>query len=132
MRYYLMPRRLLLAGLCVCLTSVDILLREGFAAQNSRIVFTSAIHDRRWVGVTHAEIFVMDADGGNQERLTNNTARDVYPTWSPDRTKIAFVSDRDRGLLQIFVMDARGKRTIRLTDGPQGRGIWTGLLMARK
>ena len=119
MRYYLMSRRLLLAGLCVCLTSVDILLREGFAAQNSRIVFTSAIHDRRWVGVTHAEIFVMDADGGNQERLTSNKADDDYPTWSPDRTKIAFVSDRDNGLFQIYVMDAHGKRTIKLTHGLQ-------------
>ena len=76
MRFKLALGCLLFAGLCVCLTSVDMLLREGFAAPNARIVFTSAIHDRRWVGVTHAEIFVMDADGGNQERLTNNTASD--------------------------------------------------------
>ena len=119
MRFKLIARCLLFAVLCAPLTSVDILLREGFAAQNSRIVFTSAIHDREWVGVTHAEIFVMDADGGNQERLTNNRARDVCPTWSPDRTKIAFVSNRNDGLLQIYVMDAHGKRTIQLTDGPQ-------------
>ena len=122
MRFKLTPRFILFSVLCVCLTSVDMLLREGFAAQNSRIVFTSAIHDRRWVGVTHAEIFVMDADGGNQERLTNNTARDVYPTWSPDRTKIAFVSNRNDGLLQIYVMDALGKHTIKLTDGLQEKG----------
>ena len=119
MRFKMIARCLLFAGLCVSLTSADMLLREGFAAQNSRIVFTSAIHDREWVGVTHAEIFVMDADGGNQERLTNNRARDVDPTWSPDRTKIAFVSDRNDGLLQIYVMDAHGKRTIQLTAGPQ-------------
>ena len=122
MLFKLIALCLLFVGLCVCLTSVDMLLREGFAAPNSRIVFTSAIHDRRWVGVTHSEIFVMDADGGNQERLTNNKARDVYPTWSPDRTKIAFVSNRDHGLLQIFVMDAHGKHTIRLTDGPREKG----------
>ena len=64
----------------------------------------------------------MDADGGNQERLTNNTARDVDPTWSPDRKKIAFVSNRNDGLLQIYVMDAHGKRTIQLTDGLQEKG----------
>ena len=64
----------------------------------------------------------MDADVGNQERLTNNTARDVDPTWSPDRKKIAFVSNRNDGLLQIYVMDAHGKRTIQLTDGLQEKG----------
>ena len=122
MQFKLAARFLLFAGLCVCLASIDMGLREGLAVQNSRIVFTSAIHDRRWVGVTHAEIFVMDADGGNQERLTHNTARDVHPTWSPDRTKIAFVSNRDHGLLQIYIMDAHGKRAIKLTDGPREKG----------
>ena len=122
MRFKLTARCLLFAGMCVYFTSVDMMLREEFAAPNSRIVFTSAIHDQRWVGVTHAEIFVMDADGGNQDRLTNNRASDVYPAWSPDRTKIAFVSNRDHGLFQIYVMDAHGKRTIQLTDAPRGEG----------
>ena len=47
----------------------------------------------------------MDADGGNQENLTNNTAYDADPDWSPDGTKITFVSSRD-GVSQIYVMDA--------------------------
>src|SRR3990172_8737483 len=38
------------------------------------------------------EIFVMNADGTGQTRLTFNTASDVYPSWSPDETKIVFVS----------------------------------------
>ncbi len=115
MRYYLMPRWLLLAGLCVCLTSVDMLLGEGHSAPNSRIVFTSTRH-------RNADIFVMDADGGNQERLTDKNAGDVHPTWSPDRTKIAFVSNRDRGFYEIYVMDAHGKGAIKLTDGPRRKG----------
>ena len=64
----------------------------------------------------------MDADGGNQERLTHKSARDVDPTWSPDRTKIAFVSDRTGGWPQIYVMDARGKGATKLTDGPRKKG----------
>ena len=115
MQFKLVARLLLFTGLCVCLTSVDVLLREGFAAQNSRIVFSTTRHHR-------TEIYVMDADGGNQERLTDNRADDDYPTWSPDRTNIAFVSDRAGGWPQIYVMDARGKRAIKLTDTPWRKG----------
>ena len=115
MRFKLTPRFALFAALCICLTSVDMLLREGFAAQNSQIVFSTTRHPR-------TEIYVMDADGGNQERLTDNRAYDKYPTWSPDRENIAFVSDRDGWGPQIYVMDARGKRAIKLTDTPEGKG----------
>ena len=115
MRFKLAARFLLIAGMCVYLTSVDMLLREALAASNSRIVFTSTRHHS-------ADIFVMDADGGNQERLTDKSVRDAHPTWSPDRTKIAFVSNRDRGFHQIYTMDAGGKGAIKLTDGPRGKG----------
>ena len=125
MRFKLTPKSILFAVLCLCLTSVDMLLREGFAAQNSRIVFSTTRHPR-------TEIYIMDADGGNQERLADNRADDDYPTWSPDRTNIAFVSDRAGGWPQIYVMDARGKRAIKLTDTPGERGIQTGLPTGRK
>jgi hypothetical protein len=40
----------------------------------------------------------------NPTRLTNNDAEDAIPSWSPDGTKIAFISDRD-GNYEIYVMD---------------------------
>ena len=115
MRVKLATRFLLFAGLCAPLTSVDMLLREGHSAPNSRIVFTSTRH-------RNADIFVMDADGGNQERLTFKNASDVHPTWSPDREKIAYVSNIGGGWPQIYVMDARGKGAIKLTDSPRRKG----------
>ena len=60
----------------------------------------------------------MDADGRNQENLTNHPVDDMDPAWSPDGTKIAFVSNRS-GSTQIHVMGADGKNPIRLTDGPR-------------
>ena len=40
-------------------------------------------------------------------RLTNNDSFDEYPSWSPDRTKIVFTSNRD-GNYQIYTMNADG------------------------
>ena len=36
------------------------------------------------------EIYVMDADGKNPIRLTNNPARDVRPSWSPAPKAVSF------------------------------------------
>ena len=38
----------------------------------------------------NAEIYVMDSDGANQNRLTFNDTYDYYPTWSPNGKQIAF------------------------------------------
>ncbi len=59
---------------------------------NGKIAFTSDRDGNR-------EIYVMNADGTNQVRLTNNSVVDDHPTWSPDGTKIAFVSERPLAVL---------------------------------
>ena len=48
----------------------------------------------------------MDADGSNQSNLTNNGVWDDFRNWSPDGTKIAFSSARDR-IIEIYVMDVK-------------------------
>ncbi len=58
-------------------------------------------------GIPAFEIYVMDTDGGNQRRLTNNRHNDGSPSWSPDGERIVFVSHRD-GNPEIYVMDADG------------------------
>ena len=114
MRFKLTPRFMLFAVLCVCLTSEELWLKNALASNTGRIVFTS-LRDG------NAEIYVMDADGGNQENLTNHPADDRQPDWSPHGTKIAFASSRDGSPSQIHVMDADGKNVIRLTDGRGGK-----------
>jgi eukaryotic-like serine/threonine-protein kinase len=49
-------------------------------------------------------------------RLTNDTASDTYPTWSPDGKQIAFTSNRE-GQSAIFVMNADGSGVRRINNG---------------
>ena len=96
-------------GLTAMLLSAELWFIGGLAAQGSRIVFSHQ-------GFDNFEIYVMDADGGNRENLSNNPVDDMDPDWSPDGTKIAFVSRRT-GEYQIYVMDADGTNLIKLTGG---------------
>jgi len=58
------------------------------------------------------EIWVMDADGSNQKKLAD---RGLDPAWSPDNRQIAFASNREGGVFQVFAMNADGSNVKRLT-----------------
>jgi len=62
-------------------------------------------------------IYVMDADGKNIRRLTDDSSADLGPAWSPDGRRIAFCSWRD-GNGEMYVMDADGKNVRNLTKHP--------------
>ena len=58
----------------------------------------------------HTEIYVMDADGSNQRRLTytvGEDSRSSLPHWSPNRRRIAFSSGPNRHM-EIYIMDGDG------------------------
>jgi uncharacterized delta-60 repeat protein len=76
--------------------------------ENGKIAFTS---DRDG----NHEIYVVNPDGTNQIRITNNSVVDDHPTWSPDGTKIAFVSERPAGGFAIFTMNPDGTNRTEIT-----------------
>ena len=63
----------------------------------------------------NAEIYVMNADGSSQTRLTEDPGQDRDPSWSPDGTQIVFASDRD-GDFELYTMSASGGDVTQLTD----------------
>jgi len=85
-----------------------LLLMPAVLAAQEKIAFTSNRDG-------NAEIYVMNADGTNQKRLTNNSSGDGTPAFSPDGSKIAFTSSRD-GNNEIYVMNTDGTKQTRLTN----------------
>jgi Tol biopolymer transport system component len=66
-------------------------------------------------GVAH--IFAVNDHGTELRQLTRGLASDVSPVWSPDGTKIAFVSTRAGDTKAIYVMNANGSGIHSLTKG---------------
>ena len=84
---------------------------KRIAFASSRVAFNGKIPQS-------LEIYVMDADGGNEHRLTENRVHDTFPSWSPDGERIAFYSNRD-GNWEIYVMDTDGGNQQNLTNHPE-------------
>ncbi|MFW6080090.1 MAG: Ig-like domain-containing protein [Gemmatimonadota bacterium] len=61
------------------------------------------------------EIYLMNADGSDQRRITSHGASDVHPTWSPDGMRLAFASNRD-GDYEIYTMNVDGSNVLNLTN----------------
>lgn len=70
-----------------------------------RIAFVSR-HDRN-----RDEIYLINADGSDLTRLTDDPASDSLPAWSPDGRQMAFSSDRN-GNSNIYVINADGSDLI--------------------
>src|SRR6266513_3046333 len=88
-----------------------------FAPIPARIAFVS---DRR---LGQLDIWVMNTDGSVQ-LVTDHLALDDWPSWSPDRTRIAFHSDRNLNF-EIYSTTLDGSMVVQLTadTSPDGTKI---------
>ena len=63
------------------------------------------------------DIYMMEADGTDVLRLTEDPSDNIDPTWSPDGKRILFSSVRS-GDYELYVMNTDGTGTTRLTNIP--------------
>jgi Tol biopolymer transport system component len=71
--------------------------------------------DGRRIAFTRlGEIYVVDANGRNEKRLTTTAQPVSFPAWSPDGRTIAFAGVRD-----VFTVPANGGRVKNLTRSPK-------------
>ncbi len=69
----------------------------------------------------NGDLWLVPVAGGAPRRLTTHKATDSAPAWSPDGTRLAFVSRRDDDkAAQLYVIPVTGGEAQRLTDLPLG------------
>ncbi|MGH8526270.1 MAG: hypothetical protein ACREXY_19315, partial [Gammaproteobacteria bacterium] len=97
-------------------TPAQSLTHPCWSLDGRRIVFAAGTWTYKQNAPSDAEIYVINADGTDPKRLTDNDSYDGHPSWSPDASQIAFESLRD-GTHAIYVMQADGSNPTRITHG---------------
>ena len=99
----------------------------AWSPDGGKIAFVSSdYHD-------NDEIYVVNLDGTNRTRLTNQNKFDWFPSWSPDGSRILFCSEQFGGQ-ELMMMTANGTKKTRLTTAektyeeepawsPDGKGV---------
>ncbi len=90
----------------------------AWSPDGTQIAFSAAQYAPEMVGL-EGDIYVINADGSNQRRITTDPRNDFDPAWSPDGTQIAFVSDRNANNdsnYEIYLINADGTGELRLTN----------------
>jgi Tol biopolymer transport system component len=82
----------------------------AWSPDGTKIAFDECGH----MGVD-CQIYLINPDGSNKVRLTNDGNNNTSPQWSPDSNRLVFTSDRDSNL-EIYVMDANGDNQTRVTN----------------
>jgi TolB protein len=75
----------------------------------------------------NVELYILRRDG-RARPISPSRAYDGDPAWSPDGTRLAFISSRANGALDVFVVELASGAITRLTDadylgGPAGSGF---------
>ena len=75
-----------------------------------------------WRGDAHFHLFIVSLDGGSPRQLTDGDWNDTSPVWSPDGTRIAFISERredrdQRALTEAYVVPVSGGEPENWSEG---------------
>ncbi len=77
--------------------------------------------DSQWLAVLtgdeQPDLTLVNIESGETRILASHPALDIYPTWSPDGSRLAFVSERE-GNREIYLISPDGTGIVNLTNNP--------------
>jgi Tol biopolymer transport system component len=71
------------------------------------------------------QIWLANSDGSGARQLTNNSATNFWPFWSPDGQSIAFASQSRSNSPDLWRVPAAGGEAVQITHGGGFRGDWS-------
>ena len=98
---FVTPSTLLLCVTSLILFSVCNYTAQAKVPNTPKIVFTS-------IRAGNSDIYIMNTDGTEEVRLTQDLSEDSDPKWAPTGDQILFVSDREDSVPDLFLMNADG------------------------
>lgn len=100
-------------------------VRASFSPTGKQLIFNH-VDKPEDNGVPATDIMVMNIDGtGRHVLLPSNDTFNIEPRFSPDGSKITFMSNRDRSQ-QIYIMNADGTDLKKITEqGSNGDPNWS-------
>jgi WD40-like Beta Propeller Repeat len=88
--------------------------RPAWSRDGTKVAYVSG--PGRDIPVTNSEIYVVDADGANERRLTRTDEADTTPSWAPDG-RLAIARELGRLRPEIYIVPAAGGQARKLTGG---------------
>ena len=124
-----------------CLYKVATAGGAPIVLDNSGFVYTASVdivsgskitYDKDYTypdGRVESAVFVKSTDSDGPPILLTNDSTANYgcPQFSPDGTKIAFVSDKDDANMEVYVVSASGGNILQVTNAPQLPKQYTGV-----
>jgi TolB protein len=68
------------------------------------------------------DVFVMSADGQRQTSIVSDEAEDRFPVWSADGRFVAFVSNREDNLFQMYLIEPPNRTVTRINRDDRETG----------
>ncbi len=98
---------------------------SSWSPDGTQIVFASQMGDPHgtssYYDPNSGEIYLINSDGTGLVQLTDDGFEDNAPDWSPDGSRIVFISARD-GDYEVCTMDPDGSNIQQLTNNSAGEG----------
>ncbi|MBT5536031.1 hypothetical protein HOK31_23370, partial [Candidatus Poribacteria bacterium] len=100
-----------------------------WSPDGTQLVFATTYEPPMGGQLLNSDIWVVDADGSDFIRLTSDAAYgpdDTHPSWSPDGSQIAFVSNRD-GNQELYIVrtDGTDMRRLTFTTDHEQSPVWS-------